>query len=293
MFFFDTDENNKLTIAQNEEFTKKIRAVWSEEDGEMLYSVVDVVGVLTDQPDYQSARNYWKVTRKRLVDEGNETVTNCNRLKLKAADGKMRMTDVASMEQVLRLVQSIPSPKAEPFKLWLAQTGADHLQDLEAAQQLRQELNSRMETRNSVREHNKLLADEAHKAGVETNQDYANFQNSGYMGLYNVEKAGDIKRRKGLKKSQEILDHMGSEELGANLFRITQTEAKLRREGIKDKAAANRAHFEVGNAVRETIKSLGGTMPEDLPTPEKSIKQIEQEQKKKLAKGKSGNPKKD
>ena len=102
----------------------------------------------------------------------------------------------------------------------------------------------------------------------------------------------DIKRRKGLKKSQEILDHMGSVELGANLFRITQTEDKLRREGIKDKAAANRAHFEVGNAVRETIKSLGGTMPEDLPTPEKSIKQVEREQRKKLPKG-TKTPKKD
>ena len=291
-FFVDTDKDNKLTVAQNTEFTKKIRSVWSEEDGEMLYSVVDVVGVLTDQPDYQSARNYWKVTRKRLADEGNETVTNCNRLKMKAADGKMRLTDAATMEQVLRIIQSIPSPKAEPFKLWLAQTGADHLQDLEAAQQLREELNSRMETRSNIREHNKLLADEAHKAGVETNQDYANFQNSGYMGLYNGEKAADIKRRKGLKKSQEILDHMGSVELGANLFRITQTEDKLRREGIKDKAAANRAHFEVGNAVRETIKSLGGTMPEDLPTPEKSIKQVEREQRKKLPKG-TKTPKKD
>ncbi|MBO5606043.1 MAG: hypothetical protein J6E49_07315 [Acidaminococcaceae bacterium] len=287
MFFcFEKNENNKLTVAQNAEFTKNVRSVWSEEEGEMLYSVVDVIAVLTDQ-DYQAARNYWKVTRKRLKEEGNETVTNCNRLKMKAADGKMRLTDVSTMEQVLRIIQSIPSPKAEPFKLWLAQTGADHLQDLEAAQQLREELNNRMEARKDVRAHNRALADEAHKAGVETNQDYANFQNSGYMGLYNGEKASDIKRRKGLKKNQEILDHMGSEELGANLFRITQTEAKLRREGIKDKTAANRAHFEVGNAVRETIKSIGGTMPEDLPTPEKSIKQIESEQRKQLKKKKT------
>ena len=111
------------------------------EEGEMLYSVVDIIAVLTDQ-DYQAARNYWKVTRKRLKEEGNETVTNCSRLKMKAADGKMRLTDVATMEQVLRIIQSIPSPKAEPFKLLLAQTGADHLQDLEAAQQLREELNN-------------------------------------------------------------------------------------------------------------------------------------------------------
>lgn len=289
MFFFnlfENDENNKLAPAMKEEFSKRIRAVWSEEHGEMLYSVVDVVGVLTEQPDLRHAAKYWSVLKGRLKKEGSESTTICSQLKLQSpGDGKFYKTDVATMEQVLRIIQSIPSPKAEPFKLWLAQTGADHLQDLEAAQQLREELNSRMETRSSIREHNKLLADEAHKAGVETNQDYANFQNSGYMGLYNGEKAADIKRRKGLKKNQEILDHMGSEELGANLFRITQTEAKLRREGIKDKTAANRTHFEVGNAVRETIKSLGGTMPEDLPTPEKSIKQIESEQKKQLPKG--------
>ncbi len=281
-FFVDTDKDNKLTVAQNVEFTKKIRSVWSEEDGEMLYSVVDVVGVLTDSVN---PTDYLKKMRKRDPELASFLGTNCPQVAMQTETGKMRKTLAANMEQVLRIIQSIPSPKAEPFKLWLAQTGADHLQDLEAAQQLREELNSRMETRSSIREHNKLLADEAHKAGVETNQDYANFQNSGYMGLYNGEKAADIKRRKGLKKNQEILDHMGSEELGANLFRITQTEAKLRREGIKDKTAANRTHFEVGNAVRETIKSLGGTMPEDLPTPEKSIKQIESEQKKQLRKG--------
>ena len=281
-FFVDTDKDNKLTVAQNVEFTKKIRSVWSEEDGEMLYSVVDVVGVLTDSVN---PTDYLKKMRKRDPELASFLGTNCPQVAMQTETGKMRKTLAANMEQELRIIQSIPSPKAEPFKLWLAQTGADHLQDLEAAQQLREELNSRMETRSSIREHNKLLADEAHKAGVETNQDYANFQNSGYMGLYNGEKAADIKRRKGLKKNQEILDHMGSEELGANLFRITQTEAKLRREGIKDKTAANRTHFEVGNAVRETIKSLGGTMPEDLPTPEKSIKQIESEQKKQLRKG--------
>lgn len=281
-FFFDTDENNKLTIAENVEFTKKIRCVWSEEYGEMLYSVVDVVGVLTDSAN---PTDYLKKMRKREPELATFLGTNCPQVAMQTETGKMRRTLAANMEQILRIIQSIPSPKAEPFKIWLAQTGANHLQDLEAAQQLREELNSRIETRNSVREHNKALADEAHKAGAETNQDYANFQNSGYMGLYNGEKAADIKRRKGLKKSQDILDHMGSEELGANLFRITQTTAKLRREGIKDKAAANRTHFEVGNAVRETIKSLGGTMPEDLPTPEKSIKQIESEQRKKLPKG--------
>lgn len=99
------------------------------------------------------------------------------------------------------------------------------------------------------------------------------------MGLYGGLKAQDIKKRKNLKKSQDILDHMGYEELAANLFRATQTEAKLRRENIQGKSEANRTHFNVGKEVRDTIERLGGTMPEDLPTPEKSIKQIEREQK--------------
>lgn len=120
----------------------------------------------------------------------------------------------------------------------------------------------------------------AKDAGVDTSMDYAKFQNYGYMGLYGGLKAKDIHEKKGLKKSQNILDHMGYEELAANLFRATQTEAKLKRENIKGKDNANQTHYDVGKEVRDTIKRLGGTMPEDLPTPDKSIKQIEKEQKK-------------
>lgn len=120
-----------------------------------------------------------------------------------------------------------------------------------------------------MKEHNKMLVAAAKDAGVETTLDYAIFQNYGYMGLYGGLKASDIKERKGLKKSQDILDYMGYEELAANLFRATQTEAKLRRENIQGKQEANKTHFEVGKKVRDTIKDLGGTMPEDLPTPEK------------------------
>ncbi len=108
---------------------KRIRTAWNEETEEWYFSVVDVVAVLTDQVDYQSARNYWKVMKKRLKDEGNEMVTNCNQLKMKAADGKMRLTDVADTEQLLRIVQSIPSPKAEPFKMWLAQVGRERIEE--------------------------------------------------------------------------------------------------------------------------------------------------------------------
>lgn len=140
----------------------------------------------------------------------------------------------------------------------------------------------RIAIRQEMKEHNKMLVAAAKDAGVETTLDYAIFQNYGYMGLYGGLKASDIKERKGLKKSQDILDYMGYEELAANLFRATQTEAKLRRENIQGKQEANKTHFEVGKKVRDTIKDLGGTMPEDLPTPEKSIQQLERGQKKKL-----------
>ena len=108
---------------------KRIRTAWNEETEEWYFSVVDVIAVLTDQVDYQSARNYWKVMKKRLKDEGNETVTNCNQLKMTAADGKKRLTDVADTEQLLRIIQSIPSPKAEPFKSWLAQVGRERIEE--------------------------------------------------------------------------------------------------------------------------------------------------------------------
>ena len=142
----------------------------------------------------------------------------------------------------------------------------------------------RIAIRHEMAEHNKSLAEAAQMAGVETSLDYATFQNYGYMGLYGGLRAADIKARKGLKKSQNILDHMGSTELAANLFRATQTDEKLRRDNVQGKAAANQVHYQVGAKVRQTIKDLGGTMPEDLPTPEKSIKQLECEQEKKKLK---------
>ena len=142
----------------------------------------------------------------------------------------------------------------------------------------------RLAIRSEMIEHNKSLAEAAQNAGVETPLDYAVFQNKGYQGLYGGLGMKEIHARKGLKKSQKILDHMGSTELAANLFRATQTDEKLRREKIKGKALANQTHYEVGRKVRETIRELGGTMPEDLPTPQKSIKQIAKEQEKKKLK---------
>lgn len=143
----------------------------------------------------------------------------------------------------------------------------------------------RVAIRNELANHNKSLAEAAQMAGIEDPRDYATFQNRGYQGLYGGLGAKEIKERKGLKKSHKILDYMGSTELAANLFRATQTDEKLRRENIKGKHKANEAHYEVGAKVRKTIKELGGTMPEDLPTPEKSVKVIEKEEKKKLENG--------
>lgn len=138
----------------------------------------------------------------------------------------------------------------------------------------------RIAIRGEMISHNKSLAEAAHMAGVRTSKDFAIFQNRGYQGLYGGLGVKEIQKRKGLAPNQKILDHMGSTELAANLFRATQTDEKIRREKITGKHAANEAHFEVGQKVRQTIKELGGTMPEDLPTPKKSIKQIEKEQAK-------------
>ncbi len=137
----------------------------------------------------------------------------------------------------------------------------------------------RLAIRKEMKEHNKSLVAAAKDAGVESSKDYAIFQNCGYKGLYGGMTAKDIKANKHLEKKENILDYMGHEELAANLFRATQTEAKLRRDNIKGKEKANQTHYEVGKEVRETIGRLGGTMPENLPTPDKSIQQIEREQK--------------
>ena len=142
----------------------------------------------------------------------------------------------------------------------------------------------RLAIRKDLKEHNKHLVSAASDAGVKTSIDYARFQNFGYKGLYGGLDAKGIHTKKGLEKNQKILDHMGSTELAANLFRATQTEDKLRREEIKGKENANNTHFEVGKVVRNTIKELGGTMPEDLPTPTKSIKELEKEDKNKIKK---------
>ena len=171
------------------------------------------------------------------------------------------------------------------------QTRIAEVQQMKEYQALSDEEEKRLFLRAELQKHNSELASAAKDAGVIDSRDYAIFQNFGYQGLYGGMTAKDIHARKGLKQSQKILDHMGSTELAANLFRATQTEEKLRRENIKGKQKANMTHYEVGAKVRQTIKELGGTMPEDLPTVE-NIKAVEKK-KQKLLEGKASNNKQD
>ena len=166
------------------------------------------------------------------------------------------------------------------------QTRMQEIQQMAAYNNLNSENEKRLFLRNELTKHNTQLASAAKQAGVIEPVDYAIFQNHGYMGLYGGLDAKGIHTKKRLKKSQQILDHMGSTELAANLFRATQTEDKLRKENIKGKQNANKTHLEVGKKVRQTIKELGGTMPENLPVQD-SIKKLERVTKPKKLKGKS------
>ena len=167
------------------------------------------------------------------------------------------------------------------------QTRIAEVQQMKTYQQLTSEEEKRLFLRTELQNHNSKLAGVAKIVGVIDKKDYAIFQNYGYQGLYGGLGAKEIHNRKGLKKSQKILDHMGSTELAANLFRATQTEEKLRKEHIMGKERANLTHYEVGVKVRQTIKEIGGSMPEDLPVAE-SIKSLERK-KLKLMKSQSQN----
>lgn len=211
---------------------RRIRSHWDSEQEKWYFSIVDVIAVLTDQTDYQAARNYWKVLKNRLKKEGNETVTNCNQLKMLAIDGKMRLTDVADTEQLLRLIQSVPSPKAEPFKQWLAKVGSerlDQIQDPELSiQQALQDyrrlgysddwINQRLK---SI-EIRKELTDEWQRTGIKGNKDFAILTNI-LTKTWSGKTVKEYKEHKGLKK-QNLRDNMTSTELILNMLAEASTK---------------------------------------------------------------------
>lgn len=202
---------------------EKVRAVWDEEKEKWFFSVVDIVAILTESPNPQT---YWRVFKKRLKDEGNETVTNCNALKMPAADGKMRLTDVADTEQVLRIIQSIPSPKAEPFKMWLAKVGAerlDQMQDPELSiQQAMLDYKSLGYSDNWINQRlksieiRKDLTDQWKLHNVEEGIQYATLTDIIYQ-AWAGRTTKEYKQFKGLKK-ENLRDNMTNEELVLNML---------------------------------------------------------------------------
>ena len=253
--------------------------------------------------EYWSSRDLWKIleyTEHRhflpVIEKAKISCENSGHLVSDHFEDILEMVSIGSNTErqmksvkLSRYASYLTVQNADPSKTIVAQaqtyfaiqTRIAEVKQMDEYNRLTSEDEKRLFLRNEVTKHNLLLADAAKVAGVIKPYDYAVFQNYGYKGLYGCLGAKEIHFRKGLKKNQKILDHMGSTELAANLFRTTQTEEKLRRENIKGKAKANQTHYDVGKKVRQTIEDLGGTMPEDLPTAE-SIKTIEAKQQKEI-----------
>ncbi len=254
----------------------KVRTHWDAEAEKWYFSIVDVVAILTDSKDYQAARNYWKVLKHRLSKEGNETVTNCNQLKMLASDGKMRKTDVADTEQLLRLVQSIPSPKAEPFKQWLAKVGYERIEEIDDPEK---GIDRLMETylrkgysKNWINQRlksievRKELTDEWETRGVQKGIEYAILTDqitkswSGYT-------VKDYKKLKGLK-TESLRDNMTNMELVLNMLaEATTTEISREREPSnfqENLEVAEQGGKIVGNTRREIEAQTGKAVVSSL-----------------------------
>ena len=272
---------------------KKVRTAWDDQEEKWYFSIVDVCAVLTDS-DYQTARKYWKVLKGRLKKEGNETVTSCYQLKFKAPDGKMRFTDVADTEQLFRLVQSIPSPKAEPFKVWMAQVATqrlDQMQDPElnfeqayadyrrlgySDKWINQRLRS-IEVR-------KELTDEWDRAGVQVGQGYASLTDI-ITRAWSGKTTRDYKQFKGLHK-QNLRDNMTNIELALNtLAEASATEISKTKnpKGFKQSADVAREGGQIaGNARKQLEQRIGHSVispkrATNLLQPSEDIPQIEDE----------------
>lgn len=244
----------------------KIRAVWDDEQEKWYFSVVDVVAVLTESPNPQT---YWRVLKKRLKDEGNETVTNCNGLKMPAADGKMRLTDVADTEQLLRIIQSVPSPKAEPFKMWLAKVGTarlDQMQDPELSIQQAMIDYKRLgysdnwiNQRLKSIEIRKDLTDQWKLHNVEEGVQYATLTDIIYQS-WAGRTSKEYKKLKGLKK-ENLRDNMTNEELVLNMLAelsaTSITKAKNPQTLDENKTCAKEGG-DVARVAREQLESKTG-----------------------------------
>jgi DNA-damage-inducible protein D len=272
--------------------TKKATATFEsikkiDENGVEYWSSRDLAKIL----EYADYRNFITVINKAkeaCLNSGNEVLDHFGDITEMVIIGSGAQRPIDTIK-LTRYACYLTVQNADPNKTIVAQaqtyfaiqTRIAEVQQMEEYNRLSTEEEKRLFLREEMAKHNSQLADAAKGAGVIESRDYAIFQNYGYKGLYGGLGAQEIHERKGLKKSQKILDHMGSTELAANLFRATQTEEKLRRENVKGKIKANQTHYEVGKKVRQTIKELGGTMPEDLPVAD-SIKSVEAKQRKML-----------
>ena len=261
------------------------------EDGSEFWSARELAKVL----DYTQWRNFQSVIKRAMIaceNSGHNSVIDFAEVsKIVAAGAASKpVLDYELSRYACYLIVQNGDPRKEVIALGQTyfaiqtyrQEVADHFNQLD-------EDNRRLVVRGDIKQWNQLLAETAHDAGVITNEEFAIFQNAGYMGLYGGLGVDDIHARKKLEIGQKILDYMGSTELIANLFRISQTEEKLRKDHVHGANNATAVHYSVGKEVRTAIEKIGGTMPEDLPTPEKSIQQIEAEQMARLnAKAKKG-----
>ena len=241
-----------------------IRTAWVEGEEEWYFSIVDVVGVLTEQPDIDGARNYWKVLKNRLKEEGSQLVTNCNQLKMTAQDGKKRLTDVATTEQILRLIQSIPSKKAEPFKLWLAQVGRERIEEvidpeltIERALETyakkgysREWINQRLQAIQVRKE----LTDEWDKRGVKKGVEYAILTDE-ISKAWSGMTTRQYKNFKGLKK-ENLRDNMSTLELVLNMLAEATTTEISKQKQPESFEQSRMVAIEGGEAAGEARKAV-------------------------------------
>ena len=248
---------------------KKIRTVWDDEEEKWYFSIVDVVGALTDQPDVEHARNYWKVLKHRLKKEGNELVTNCNQLKLRASDGKSYKTDVADTEQLFRIIQSIPSPKAEPIKLWIAHVAAERIGQMQDPELSIQQalidykrlgysdnwINQRLK---SI-EIRKDLTDQWRLHNVEEGIQYATLTDIIYQ-HWAGKTAKEYKHFKGLKK-ENLRDNMTNEELVLNMLAELSTTSITKSKNpqtLEDNMKCAADGGDVARVAREQLEAKTG-----------------------------------